>query len=489
MSTTWPRDRETASANIRSSSPSTSARASSRLGRAPLHARRPAPAGAAASRAGGGSARRPPAARRPRPPRTRGRWPRSACRRARRRPRCGRRACPRAPRRRAARRRSPRPGRSGYRSTNRRAAVNSATTPSRWRLASSATMPLPLRVRQPARGEPAALPGVPEQLLDRGALRRLLAARPQRLGQPGGAAGGRGVDRREAARAAASASTSSSSPGPVALARELLLAEGEPEPAQADAVEPAERPEEKLGRDDRCELDRAQLDARDRSPADGRRSRRAAAARRCSCVVGTSATARARARAGTCAPERTITAISLHGTPSSRCRSRSLRASRDASDGRGRRDEAHDLWALVLVARHRAPARGRPAAAMRCTPAAAVPMRSVTRAVSSRSAGVCRCAVVEHERASTGTPSRDSSWPSAVVSAPRNVVEATSGSPKATTATPRVGEGAQQREGGDGGLLQVVDERRRAARRASCPSRTTVTAEAISSAESTKPPR
>ena len=247
---------------------------------------------------------------------------------------------------------------------------------------------------------------------------------------------------------------------PVAAAGELLLTEREPEPAETDAVEPAERAEQQLGGDGGVQLDRAELDTRNGDQLTGgevvaERSPRDAGACR---HLGNGQ----RSREG-----RDVGAGAHHdrharstGTPSRRCCSRSRRASRAASAGA---DDA-SMRTTGGTARSSAPTVARApspwtsaAAASRCTPAAAVPMRSVTRAVSSRRALSCRCAVPSTKR-STGTPSRASSCPSADGSAPRKSVDATSGSPNAIDGDPPRRARPQERDRRDGRLLQVVDE-------------------------------
>ena len=118
----------------------------------------------------------------------------------------------------------------------------------------------PLRLLEPALRQTAALPGVPEQLFDGGALRGLLRTRAQGLGEPARAAGRRRVDGREPPGRAERLDDQLVG-GPIAVARQLLLPQREPQASQTHAVEAAERTDEQIGGERGGQLDRAQLDA------------------------------------------------------------------------------------------------------------------------------------------------------------------------------------------------------------------------------------
>ncbi len=120
-----------------------------------------------------------------------------------------------------------------------------------------------LGLLEPALREPAPLPRVPEKLLDR---RACCAAGPsgvEGLGEPRRPPRRRGVDGHEATGRAHRFDQQLVG-RPVAFAGEFLLAQGEPQPPEPDAIESAEGPEQEVGGDLRCHLDRTELDADER---------------------------------------------------------------------------------------------------------------------------------------------------------------------------------------------------------------------------------
>ncbi len=138
-------------------------------------------------------------------------------------------------------------GSVGARSAARAAAVKSATTPSRSRLASAAPVPPDERALPPARGEAAALPDEPEQLLRRAPGRSGDADRLEGLREPGGAAREGRLDGHQPPGTLER--VDEQLPGAAgAVARELLDAEREPQAPEREPVHAAERPREQVDR-------------------------------------------------------------------------------------------------------------------------------------------------------------------------------------------------------------------------------------------------